>query len=77
MLDNLQPSMISLGQLYDEKHRVMLDKNNFYDFDNENLILQGRRSHLGNGLWDILTISQIKRNAINSSIEVAATKQTH
>ena len=51
VFDNLQHSLISLGQLCDKNCQVMMDKNNLYDFKNEKSILQGNRSVSGEGLW--------------------------
>ena len=53
VFDNLQSSLISLGQLCDDGCTVVLTKKNLIAAKDKNIILQGHRSTSGDGLWDI------------------------
>ena len=53
VFDNLQSSLISLGQLCDDGCTVVLTKKNLIAAKDKKIILQGHRSTSGDGLWDI------------------------
>lgn len=57
----LQHSLISLGQLCDDDCQVLLDKTNLFAIKDNKIILQGRRSKTGDGLWDIPLQTSIKK----------------
>ena len=75
MFDNLQNSLIPLGQLSDENFQVVLNKMKLYAFKNEKK-LQGNISGSGNGLWGIPITRQNKSTSLKSQMEAAAKKQT-
>ena len=53
IFDNLQNSLISLGQLCDDNCSVHLSKHKLVAIKDNKILLQGTRSKSGDGLWDI------------------------
>ena len=53
IFDNLQSSLVSLGQLCDDNCTVILNKNNLFAIKNDKVVLKGYRSTSGDSLWDI------------------------
>ena len=71
IFDNLQSSLISLGQLCDDNCTVVLNKEKLFAIKNDRVVLRGERSKSGDGLWDI-PISQEISNALPSPISSTA-----
>ena len=53
IFDNLQSSLVSLGQLCDDNCTVVLTKGTLCAIKNDKIVLTGHRSTSGDGLWDI------------------------
>ena len=53
LFNNLNHSLISIGQLCDDNCTVILTKKNLKVIKNNSLTLMGTRSATGDGLWDI------------------------
>ena len=63
MFDTLQNSLISLGQLCDDNCTVVLTKDHLLACKDDHLVLQGKRSISGDGLWDIPLCTSISSPA--------------
>ena len=70
VLDNLNRSLISLGQLCDDNCKVVLTKKKLYAYEDNKKVLEGNRITSGDGLWDI----SVKINPVHKL--VSPTKST-